>query len=154
MNNHLERLIKQTVPFASENMKAQLGVLFLSYHYTSAQQKKFKEFNLTLQQYNILRILRGQYPKVVNICLLRERMLDKMSDASRLVHRLFLLGLVSKQTNKLDKRNADIIITDKALEFLQEVDNSDFVKNTLFDNLTQDEVRVFNELIDKMLSSI
>ncbi len=151
MNNNLERLIKQNVPFASPNLKAQIGVLYLAYSFTSKQQTNLKKYSITLQQYNILRILRGQYPKPSNISLLRDRMLDKMSDASRLVERLYKLDLVSKQPNEFDKRNADVIITEKALAFLQEIDKTEFANTTLFDHISDEEVNTFNTIVDKML---
>ncbi len=151
MNNNLEKLIKQNIPFSSEQMKAQIGILYLAYCFTSSQQTHFKKYNITLQQYNILRILRGQYPKPANISLLRDRMLDKMSDASRLVNRLHKMGYVSKEPNEIDKRNADVLISEKALTLLNEIDRKEIEKNTIFHKLSNEEVRTFNELVDKLL---
>jgi DNA-binding MarR family transcriptional regulator len=154
MNNNLEKLIKQIVPFSSEQMKAQIGVLYLAYCFTSSQQTHFKKYNITLQQYNILRILRGQYPKPANISLLRDRMLDKMSDASRLVNRLHKMGYVTKAPNEIDKRNADVLISEKALTLLGEIDKKGLEKHTVFHNLNEEEVHTFNEIVDKMLGML
>jgi DNA-binding MarR family transcriptional regulator len=154
MNNNLERLIKQKVPFASPLVKAQLGVLYLAYNFSSTQQQNLKKYNITLQQYNILRILRGQYPQPANISLLRERMLDKMSDTSRLVNRLCKLGLVSKRANLLDKRNADVFITEDALLCLEEIDQKGTINQTLFDCLTPEEVETFNDIVNKLLATL
>ena len=154
MHNNLERLIKQSVPFASKQIKAQLGILYLSYCVTHQQQLLFKQYYITSQQYNILRILRGQYPKPANISLLQDRMLDKMSDTSRLVNRLFKMGLVTKQPNEIDKRNADVIITEKALSLLGKIDESNFENETLFHNISDEEVNQLNEIIDKLLAHV
>ena len=154
MQNNLERLIKQTIPFSSPELKAQIGLLYLSYSMNSIKQVQFKQYNLTLQQYNILRILRGQFPKPANISMLRERMLDKMSDVSRLIERLCTQGFVSKQPNDIDKRNADVMITEKALVLLEEIDKMGFDKQTIFQTITTEELDTFNELIDKILGGL
>jgi len=154
MQNHLERLIKQTIPFSSRELKAQIGLLYLSYSLNSIRQAQFKQYNLTLQQYNILRILRGQFPRPANISLLRDRMLDKMSDVSRLIDRLCSQELVSKQPNDIDKRNADVMITEKALLLLEEIDELGLDKQSVFKTITSEELDTFNELIDKLLAGL
>jgi DNA-binding MarR family transcriptional regulator len=153
MHNNLEKLIKQNIPFHSPQIKAEVGLLYVSYLITSLKQEVFKKYDLTLQQFNILRILRGQYPQPANISLLRDRMLDKKSDASRLVDRLYNSGLVSKQVNDIDKRNADVLITEKALQLLALIDEDDHIMPTFFDALSEHELSAFNELIDKILGS-
>ena len=72
MNNNLERLIKQTTPFNNEYVKGELGILYTSSMLNNQSVHFFKPFNITPQQYNILRILRGQYPKVININAIKE----------------------------------------------------------------------------------
>ncbi len=151
MLNNLEKLIKQNIPFHSPQIKAEVGLLYVSYLITSMKQEVFKKYDLTLQQFNILRILRGQYPQPANISLLRDRMIDKKSDASRLVDRLYKSGLVSKQVNDIDKRNADVLITEKALQLLSLIDEDDHNMPTYFDVLSEHELSAFNELIDKIL---
>src|ERR1700750_2978346 len=81
----------------------------------------FERHNLTQQQFNILRILRGQYPKPATVNLLKERMIDKMSDASRIVDRLIQKGLVSRCTNKSDRRAVDIRISEVGLDILSKM---------------------------------
>ena len=76
MLNNIERLIKQRIPFQSETVKALVGFMYVSYILQDAQQQYFKPFGITLQQYNILRILRGQFPKASNINLIKERMIE------------------------------------------------------------------------------
>lgn len=154
MNNNLERLIKQGIPFTSPQLKAQVGLLYLAYCINSSKQTQFKKFGITLQQYNILRILRGQFPKPANISLLRDRMVDKMSDVSRLINRLYKLGYVSKQPNEVDKRNADVLITQKALDLVAVIEKEKMDMAPMLDNLTESEINAFNETIDKLLGYV
>jgi DNA-binding MarR family transcriptional regulator len=111
---------------------------------------EFERFNLTSQQFNILRILRGQYPKPATVNLLKERMIDKMSDASRIVDRLVQKGLVSRCTNTQDRRAVDIRISDKGLEILGKIDiefkTRDFIKG----HLNEEEAAKLSELLDKL----
>ena len=83
----------------------------------------FEKHKLTSQQFNVLRILRGQYPNPATVNLIKERMLDKMSDASRIVDRLVQKGLVSRCTNNKDRRAVDIRISDAGLETLAKMDS-------------------------------
>ena len=78
--------------------------------------------DITLQQYNILRILRGSYPTPLSTQQIRDRMLDKMSDTSRIVDRLIVKGLVQKNISKSDKRLVDVIITEDGRNFLGKMD--------------------------------
>jgi DNA-binding MarR family transcriptional regulator len=103
-----------------------------------------------MQQYNILRILRGQHPQPATINLLKERMLDKMSDASRIVERLVQKGLVSRCTNERDRRAVDIMINDKGLEILKTLDLELNINNILKNNLSDEEAVQLNILLDKM----
>ena len=154
MNNNLERLIKQNIPFTSPQVKAQVGFLYLAYCYTSSQQAYFKEYGVTLQQYNILRILRGQYPKPANINMLKDRMLDKMSDVSRLVDRLQQIDYLTKDTNDDDKRNADVLITEKAMQLLSTIDEKGVETATIFNKISEEEVQHFNRIVDKLLDPL
>ena len=111
---------------------------------------KFEKHNLTQQQFNILRILRGQYPKPATVNLLKERMIDKMSDASRIVDRLVQKGLVSRCTNTKDRRAVDIRISDAGMEILTKMDEEFRTKDLLKNNLTEEEAAQLSDLLDKM----
>ena len=106
-----------------------------------------------MQQYNILRILRGQHPKSATVKLLRERMLDKMSDASRIVEKLRVKGLVKRTTNPEDRRACDVLITDKGLAILLEIDGNFEIIDRLFDALNEKEMKALNELLDALRGS-
>ena len=101
-----------------------------------------------------MRILRGQYPKYANINLIKERMLDKMCDASRIVERLHKQELILKQVNVLDKRHTDVIITEKALTLLKKIDEHQELQVNILNTLNLDEVNSLNQLISKVLGSL
>jgi DNA-binding MarR family transcriptional regulator len=108
------------------------------------------EYDLTPQQFNLLRILRGQYPKPASITLLKERMLDKMSDASRLVERLLAKGLVERKICPEDRRKVDVVITKKGLKLLEKIDKTDNEMDNYLKNLSEVEAKKLNELLDKL----
>ncbi len=111
---------------------------------------QFEKHQLTTQQFNVLRILRGQYPSPATVNLIKERMIDKMSDASRIVDRLVQKGLVSRCTNKSDRRAVDIRITDLGLDTLAKMDVEFKTRDILQNNLSDDEAAQLNVLLDKL----
>lgn len=114
------------------------------------QSNLFKPFGVTLPQYNVLRILRGQYPKPATVSLLIERMLDKTSNASRIVDKLEAKGLVTRKQCPNDRRTVDVLITDKGLALLKEMDDLDGGTKTGISNLTEQETIELNRLLDKI----
>ena len=154
MHYHLERLIKRTAPFKSPYNKAEIGIYLLANLMNNQKQQLFKEYGITFQQYNLLRILRGQFPKATNINLLKERMLDRMSDTSRIVDRLVKMNLVTKEPNMIDKRNTDVLITEVGLDLLNQIEQRKEFHQTLLCEFEQDEIEILNELIDKALSRV
>jgi DNA-binding MarR family transcriptional regulator len=110
----------------------------------------FEKYNLTIQQFNILRILRGQAPKPATVNLLKERMIDKMSDASRIVDRLVQKELVSRCTNTKDRRAVDVRISEKGLEILSKMDVEFKTKEIIKNNLTLEEAGTLSDLLDKL----
>ncbi len=111
----------------------------------------FKDFNLTNQQYNVLRILRGQKGKPANLSTLQERMIDRNSNTTRLVDKLVQKKLVSRKVCPENRRKIEILITEKGLTVLQELDpiitkaNENAVKN-----LNTEELETLNNLLDKL----
>jgi DNA-binding MarR family transcriptional regulator len=145
---HLEDEIKQK-KFRNEYQKAAVNLIFT----TNWLQAKFaplmKKFGLTVQQFNILRILRGQHPNPATINLLKERMLDKMSDASRLVDRLLEKGYLSRKICGIDRRRVDILITKEGLDLLEKIDVEEEKFYSGLNNLTPEETIMLNKLLDK-----
>src|SRR6218665_1352327 len=102
----IEDEIKQQ-RFVSPNQKAVINLLYTTNWLLAKQKDFFKSYNVTLQQFNILRILKGQHPKSISATEIKSRMLDKNSDVSRLLNRLALKKLITKQACPNDKRAAD-----------------------------------------------
>ncbi len=140
--------------FESEYHKAALNILFTNNWLTGLLKRRTNKAKITLQQYNILRILRGQYPKPATVNLLKERMLDKMSDVSRIIDRLVQKELVSRCTSDRDRRAVDILITGKGLEVLSQLDEAMRITNVLDEHLTPDECETLNRLLDKMRGTV
>lgn len=145
----IEEEIKQK-SFKSEYQKLAVNLLFTHGWLISLQKGLFEKHDITIAQYNILRILRGQHPNPLSVNLLKERMLDKMSDTSRLVERLRIKGLLERKTCKQDRRKSDVKITDKGLELLSTLEPIDMqIENTL-QILNKDEAKTLNYLLDKI----
>ncbi len=145
----IEDEIKQK-SFKSEYQKLAVNLLFTHGWLVSFQKKLFENHEITNAQFNILRILRGQYPDPVSINILKERMLDKMSDTSRLVERLRMKGLVDRKICKEDRRKSDVKITDKGLELLKNLDYIDDSFQNIFNKINVKEAKDLNNLLDKL----
>jgi len=105
-----------------------------------------------MQQFNILRILRGS-EKPISTLQIRERMLDKMSDTSRIVDRLILKGLAKKVTCKTDKRLVDVSISEKGKKVLQKTDQYETEIHHILSALSEKEAKSLNKLLDKIRNS-
>jgi DNA-binding MarR family transcriptional regulator len=140
----------QQKKFKNEHQKATVNLLYSSGYLINLFNEKAKSFDITRQQYNVLRILRGQYPKAATINLIKDRMLDKMSDASRIVERLRIKGLLEREISKSDKRAVDISITKKGIDILAEMEPVIESVDGLFHSFTPEELTLFNNLLDKM----
>jgi DNA-binding MarR family transcriptional regulator len=140
----------QSSKFEDNYHKVVINITYTYGWLSNLMRCQFEKYNLTQQQFNVLRILRGQYPKPATVNLLKERMVDKMSDASRIVDRLVQKGLVSRCTNRRDRRSVDIQISDKGMDILTQMDvefkTSDFLKN----NLSEEEAGILSDLLDKL----
>jgi DNA-binding MarR family transcriptional regulator len=143
----IEEEIKQQ-RFVSPNQKAVINLLYTANWLLAKQKDVFRPHNLTLQQFNILRILRGQHPKSISATEIKSRMLDKNSDVSRLLDRMTAKGLVTKKTCLNDKRAADINLTPEGLALLTELDKIQHqIDNILV--LTEDDALLLSDLLDR-----
>lgn len=145
----LEEEIKQS-KFRNEYHKLAVNIMYSYGWLMNLQAKLFVKYDITGNQYNILRILRGQYPNPANVNLLKERMVDKMSDASRLVERLRVKKYVERVSCPVDRRRVNVSITQKGLDLLAEIDKLNSQYDSFFQNLSTEESKVINELLDKM----
>jgi DNA-binding MarR family transcriptional regulator len=105
---------------------------------------------LTVQQYNILRILRGQSPNAISIGSIKERMIDKGSDTTRIIDRLIIKQLVERKNSKVDRRITEIKITKIGLKLLKELDAVDLKSDNILEHLSVVELNTLNELLDKI----
>ena len=112
--------------------------------------KMLKNYGLAAPQFNVLRILKGQHPQAASIGLIKERMLDKNSDASRIVDRLYKKKLVERKESEADRRQKDILITKKGLELLDKMVVCEKQEDDILSNLNIDEVKLLNGLLDKI----
>jgi len=143
----IEEEIKQT-KFKNEYHKLLVNVLFTGNWLYALNTRFLKQHGLSPEQYNILRILRGQYPNVSTIFNLIDRMLDKMSNASRLVDKLVQKGLVDRKLCLEDRRKVDVKITQKGLDLLKVIDKVEFEMN--LSHLPEKDAVQLNKLLDKM----
>jgi len=144
----LEKEIHST-KFTSQHQKASVNIVFTYNWLNGLIKAELEKFKITNQQFNILRILRGQYPNPSTINILKERMLDKMSDASRIVDRLVQKELVTRTVNKKDRRAVDILITEKGLELLESINIEEAMNDGYKSNLSEDEAKQLSNLLDK-----
>lgn len=135
--------------FTSNYHKSIVNILYTYGWLTNVLRQRLDQSEITLQQYNILRILRGQFPNPATVNLLRERMLDKMSDASRIVDRLYKKGLLSRSTNSKDRRAVDIFITQKGLDLLKALDSEMNLDDVFSQNMSAEEAGQLSDLLDK-----
>lgn len=140
----------QQKKFKNIQQKLMLNLIYTTNWLTAKQDSLFKDSDVTVQQYNVLRILRGQYPNPCNIKLIKERMLDRMSDASRIVDKLFTKQLLLRKECPNDRRSVDIIITDKGLELLKSLDYIDELSKENIKSLNDEEINTLNNLLDKL----
>jgi DNA-binding MarR family transcriptional regulator len=145
----LEKKILQA-KFKSQNHKLGVNLLYTSHRINYLMHQQFKDTEVTHQQYNVLRILRGQYPNPCNLRLIKERILDRMSDASRIVDKLIQKGFVERKESKTDRRNVELIISPSGLKLLESLDHIDESFDTIFKNLSKDEIKQLNLLLDKL----
>ena len=127
-----------------------LNLVYTTNWVTAKQGSFFKDSDITSQQYNVLRILRGQYPNPCSIKLIKERMLDRMSDASRIVDKLNTKELLVRRECPNDRRSVDVIITEAGLELLRSLDHIDEVSKQTLTSLTNEEINTLNDLLDKL----
>ncbi len=147
----IEDDIQQT-KFRNAYQKAAINLIYTSSWLEGQQKDFFKQHGITNQQFNILRILRGQFPNKISGADIKTRMLDQNSDVSRLLDRLILKKLILKSQCPNDKRAADIAISESGLELLKNIDREIENLDGLLSNLTQEEATQLSILLDKSRS--
>jgi DNA-binding MarR family transcriptional regulator len=135
--------------FRSEYQKSAINLIY-TFNWISEKMKNFfEEHDITSQQFNILRILRGAH-KPLSTLQIRDRMLDKMSDTSRIVDRLVKKSFVKKNICKTDRRLVDITITKKGEKLLEDLDLRNDQMDAILSNLSEEDAKTLNHLLDKI----
>lgn len=145
----LEKDIQQK-KFRNEYQKAVVNLLYTVGWMKDRTRNIIEPEDITAQQFNILRILRGSHPQPLSTQAIRERMLEKMSDTSRIVDRLIVKGLVKKVTCKSDRRLVDVQITDKGKKLLERIDQREDEMDEVIKGLNEKEAALLNSLLDKI----
>lgn len=151
MHQPIQEAINQR-KFRNVHQEVQINIIYTSGWIMDHHHKIFKKFGLSNQQYNVLRILRGAMPETLSLGMIKDRMLDRMSDTSRIVERLRKSGLVKRNTNSTDRRVAKISISEKGLALLQEMASEETNMDTVSKGLNESEAIQLNELLNKLRS--
>lgn len=139
----------QQAKFRNVYQKAAINLIYTVGWMREKTKAIFEAEDITPQQFNILRILRGSFPKPLSTLQIRERMLEKMSDTSRIVDRLIGKGLVKKLTCKNDRRLVDVIISDKGKKLLEKLDLRQDEIDAVLSNLSEEDANMLSKLLDK-----
>jgi DNA-binding MarR family transcriptional regulator len=142
----------QQEKFANEFEKAAVNILFTSSWLHNFNTSRLKPHGITPEQFNVLRILRGSHPKKMRLADITCRMLDKNSNATRLVEKLRQKGLVSREICENDRRQVDISITDKGLATLRKIDEDQSAWLSTLKTISKKEAEELNRILDKLRS--
>ncbi|MDW8289011.1 MAG: MarR family transcriptional regulator [Flammeovirgaceae bacterium] len=145
----LEEEIKQS-KFLSEKHKLVVNLIYTTNWLMYHQTVRLKPYGISPQQYNVLRILRGQYPNPAMLALIQERMLDKSSNATRLVEKLRLKGLVTRNLCEHNRRQVDILITQKGLDLLKTLDQEIEAEIQKFSFIKETDAKFINDILDEL----
>lgn len=146
----IEEEIKQP-KFHSNNHKASLNLLFTANWLMTKLEEIIHPYGITVQQFNILRILKGQGSNNISATDIKMRMLDKSSDVSRLLERLTAKKLIHKNQNKYDKRTTDISITDVGIKLLEKISKEQPRMDSLL-NISEESAELLSSILDKLRS--
>jgi len=145
----LEEAIQQKTPFRSHSEKAIVNLIYTQNWVSARMKEHFAHFGITPKQYNILRILSGaQHP--VSIAYIRARLLDKLSDVSRIIDRLQGRGLVDKKQSEKDRRLIDVKLSCAGDDLVQKIGNAESGIKEIMSKLSDKEINTLNSLLDKI----
>lgn len=136
--------------FSSDYQKAAVNILFTGSWLYNINASYLKKFDITPEQFNVLRILRGSAPRPMMLSEITQRMIDKNSNSTRLVEKLRLKQMVSREQCENNRRQVDIAITDKGLQLLKKIDAEQAAWESSLQKLTKAEAKELNRLLDKL----
>ncbi|HZX73157.1 MAG TPA: MarR family transcriptional regulator, partial [Cyclobacteriaceae bacterium] len=148
----LEQDIKQE-KFHNEYDKVLVNILFTSSWLYNINALRLKPFGITPEQFNVLRILRGSHPKKLMLANITSRMIDKNSNATRLVEKLRQKNLVEREICENNRRQVDISITEKGLGLLKKIDSEESIGVNTLKNISKTEAAELNRILDKLRGS-
>lgn len=147
--SRIEEEIRQN-GFKSEYQKLLINILYTSKWLEYNHQKALKPFGITPEQFNLLRILRGRHPQPATVQYITERMLDKSSNASRLIDKLVAKGFVERKTCPADRRAVDVTISARGMEILSDLDQQEARWLTSLERISLEEASLVNQCLDKL----
>jgi DNA-binding MarR family transcriptional regulator len=145
----LEKEIKQD-KFINEYHKASVNILYTGSWLYNINMTYLKKFNITPEQFNVLRILRGTHPKPMMLSEITDRMIDKSSNCTRLVEKLRQKSLVNREICENNRRQVDISITDAGLKLLKKIDSDITSWAETMNKITKAEAKELNRILDKL----
>lgn len=147
---NIEEKIKNTIPLPL-SQKTIINILYTSNSIKEDLSRFFKTHDLSIEQYNVLRILRGQRGTPANLSTIQERMINKMSNTTRLVDKLILKELATRNTCSSNRRKIEILITKKGLDLMEQLNAQLIAREVdLTKQLTDEELKTLNDLLDKI----
>jgi DNA-binding MarR family transcriptional regulator len=146
----LEDEIKQTKPFKSELQKLILNITFTGSWLNGLSTEMLKPFDLSGPQYNVLRILKGKFPESYCNQEITARMIDKSSNATRIVDKLIIKGLAKRSENPSDRRAVEIVITEKGIELLNEIEMKGFNAYLNLVKIDEERAKQMNVWLDEL----
>ena len=144
----IEEAIQQTKPFRNARHKAIVNIIYTNNWVQEQIKSELKPYGITMQQYNVLRVLKGA-GNPISTSVIRERLLDKMSDTSRMVERLYQKGLVLRSSCKFDKRLVDVSISPEGEKLLSGLKKINPGLDEILAGLTEEEAEMLSGLLDK-----
>jgi DNA-binding MarR family transcriptional regulator len=145
----IEELIQSSVTL-SDTKRVILNLMVSQNVVAEKFYEVLKPYDLSGEQYNVLRILRGQKGKPANMCVIQERMVTKNSNTTRLIDKLLLKDLVTRNVCPNNRRKMEVLITDKGLALLEELEPLVLTHEQLFaQNLSKEEIVQLNDLLEK-----
>lgn len=145
----IEQVVKSTVPM-DNSKKIIMNIIYTQNVITENFNEILKPYDISSEQFNVLRILRGQKGNPANMCVIQERMLAKTSNTTRLVDKLLLKELVTREVCPENRRKIEVLITTKGLNLLKELDPKVKLHEQSFSkNLSEEEMMQLNELLEK-----
>lgn len=142
--------IKQKKAFRNDYQKVAVNIMYTFNWLTEGLKQLVEPYDITIQQYNVLRILKGSHPEPLSTQEIRVRMLDKMSDVSRIVDRMIAKELVSKSMCPTDKRLVDVQITKKGISLLNQLKKLELSMDEQLSALSPEEAAQLSLLLDKL----